>query len=196
MAPVEAAINHLLTQHPQAQARLRPHAGKTLRVDAAPFVLTLAVTPAGGVESAPDMEANDIAFKLNPAQLPLLLGDPESVMKSVRIEGDAEFAQLIGMLMREVRWDVEEDLSRIVGDVPAYRAMQALRSFTAWGRDAAQRLAGNGAAFLVDEEPLLVRGRMVEQFASEVAETRDLCARLEKRIEILEARRRSQRGDY
>lgn len=194
MSPVVAAINHLLGQHPLAQARLKTHAGKTLRVDATPFVLTLAVTPTGGVESAPDVGANDIAFKLNPAQLPLLFGDPEAVMKSVRIEGDAEFAQLIGMLMREVRWDAEEDLSRIVGDVPAYRAMQALRSVTAWGRDAAQRLAANGAAFLVDEEPLLVRSRMAEQFASEVAETRDMCARLEKRIAILEARRRSHCG--
>ena len=194
MSPVVAAINHLLDQHPTAQARLKTHAGKTLRVDAPPFVLTLVVTPAGGVGAAPEADANDIAFRLNPAQWPLLFGDPEAAMKSVRIEGDAEFAQLIGMLMRELRWDAEEDLSRIIGDVPAYRAMQALRSFTAWGRDAAQRLAGNGAAFLVDEEPLLVRGRMVEQFANQVTEGRDICARLEKRIEILEARRLSGRS--
>jgi ubiquinone biosynthesis accessory factor UbiJ len=26
-----------------------------------------------------------------------------------------------------VRWDVEEDLSRIIGDAPAHSAMQALR---------------------------------------------------------------------
>ena len=194
MQPFAAIINHLLSQHSWARDQLMAHAGKSVRIDAVPLVITLLVTASGEVEAIPESGKNDVAFKLSLAQLPLMLADPERALKSVHLEGDAEFAQTLGMLMREVRWDAEEDLSRVIGDVPAYRAMQGARAFNAWGRDAAQRLAGNSAAFLVDEEPMLVRPRMVEQFADEVAAARDACARLEKRIDLIEARNKTATG--
>ena len=194
MQPLPAILNHLLSQHSWARDKLMAHAGKSVRVEAIPFVFTLVVTPSGTVETIADPGQTDVAFKLSVVQLPLMLADPDRALKSVHLEGDAEFAQTLGMLMREVRWDAEEDLSRVIGDVPAYRAMQGARAFNAWGRDAAQRLAGNSAAFLVDEEPMLVRSRMVEQFADEVAAARDACARLEKRIELIEARNKASSG--
>ncbi len=192
--PLPAIINHLLSQHSWAREKLMAHAGKSVRIDAAPFAITLLVAASGDVEAIPDPGKTDVAFKLSLAQLPLVLADPEQALKSVHLEGDAEFAQTLDILMREVRWDAEEDLSRVIGDVPAYRAMQGVRAFNAWGRDAAQRLAGNSAAFLVDEEPMLVRPRMVEQFADEVAAARDACARLEKRIALIEARNQAASG--
>ncbi len=194
MLPLPAIINHLLSQHSGAREKLIAHAGKIVRIDAPPFSFTLAVAASGTVEAIPDPGKADVAFKLRLAQLPLMLADPERALKSVHLEGDAEFAQTLGVLMREVRWDAEEDLSRVIGDVPAYRAMQGVRAFDAWGRDAAQRLAGNSAAFLVDEEPMLVRLRMFEKFADEVAEARDASARLEKRIGLIEARNRAASG--
>ena len=191
MQPLPAIINHLLSQHNWARDKLMEHAGKSVRIDAMPFAITLLVTASGAVEAIPEPGKTDVAFKLSLAQLPLMLADPERALKSVHLEGDAEFAHTLGTLMRELRWDAEEDLSRLIGDVAAYRAMQGARAFNAWGRDAAQRLAGNSAAFLVDEEPMLVRSRMVEQFADEVAAARDACARLEKRIELIEARNKA-----
>jgi ubiquinone biosynthesis protein UbiJ len=188
MQPLPAIINHLLSRQSWARDKLMAHAGKSVRIDAVPLLFTLLVSASGEVESIPDPGKTDVAFKLSLAQLPLMLADPERALKSVHLTGDAEFAQTLGTLMRELRWDAEEDLSRLIGDVPAYRAMQGARAFNAWGRDAAQRLAGNGAAFLVDEEPMLVRQRMTEQFADEVAAARDACARLEKRIARLTAR--------
>jgi ubiquinone biosynthesis protein UbiJ len=55
----------------------------------------------------------------------------------VRIAGDVQFANEINWLVEHVRWDLEEDLSRLVGDAPAHamgtaarRIVQALRQFT------------------------------------------------------------------
>ncbi len=192
MTSLAAFINHVLGQNGQARERLRKHAGKTVRIDASPVVLTVGITAAGGVEAVPAAEHANVSFRVSAAQLPLMLADPEGALKSVQLAGDAEFAQLIASLLREVRWDAEEDLSRLVGDVPAYRLMQAARAFADWGRDASQRLAGTTAAYLVDEEPLLMRRQAVEEFAAGTAQARDTCARLEKRIELLEARRRSK----
>jgi ubiquinone biosynthesis accessory factor UbiJ len=52
------------------------------------------------------------------------------------IAGDVQLAAEVNWLVDNVRWDVEEDLSRLVGDVPAHaigdagRALvKALRQF-------------------------------------------------------------------
>jgi ubiquinone biosynthesis protein UbiJ len=39
---------------------------------------------------------------------------------SIRIEGDVQFAAEINWLVDNVKWDVEEDLARLIGDVPAH----------------------------------------------------------------------------
>ena len=39
---------------------------------------------------------------------------------AVRIEGDVQLAAEVNWLADHVRWDMEEDLARIVGDVPAH----------------------------------------------------------------------------
>ena len=165
-----------------------------MRVEVPPLALSFTVSAAGDIASSPLPQGADVSFRIEAAQIPLMLADPDSVLKSVQLSGDAEFAQVIAVLMRELRWDAEEDLSRIVGDVPAYRAMRSARSFAAWGRDASQRLARTTAAFLVDEEPMLVRRDLVERFNAGVAEARDACARLDKRIEMLETTRRGLSG--
>ena len=191
MVDLSAFINHVLGQHPQARDRLRAHAGKTVRIDARPIFLVLGVTDTGEVQAASLAGDADVSFRISATQIPLMLADPEGALKKVHLTGDAQFAQVIAGLLRDVRWDAEEDLSRVIGDVPAYRAMQAARTFAAWGRDASQRLSGSAAAYLVDQQPLLVHREMAEEFAAGTVQARDACARLEKRIELLETRRRA-----
>jgi len=56
----------------------------------------------------------------------------------VKIEGDVQLAAELGWLAENLRWDFEEDLSRVVGDIPAHamadaakRVGQAVKSFLA-----------------------------------------------------------------
>jgi ubiquinone biosynthesis protein UbiJ len=190
MTPLVEFVNHVLGQHAWARARLATHAGKFIRVEAGLFGVRLGVAASGTLAVAPDEGDTGIVFRIDPAQLPLMLADPGAALKKVHIEGDAELAQLVGLLAREVRWDAEEDLSRVMGDVPAYHAMRAARGFAAWGLDAAQRLTGTTTAYLAEEAPVLVRPAELDGHAEGVAVARDACARLEKRIALLEARRR------
>ena len=53
----------------------------------------------------------------------------------VRIEGDVDFAAEVNWLVEHVRWDAEEDLSRLIGDAPAHTLAKI-------GRSAAQALRG------------------------------------------------------
>jgi ubiquinone biosynthesis protein UbiJ len=45
----------------------------------------------------------------------------------VRIEGDVQLAAEVNWLVDHVRWDIEEDLARILGDAPAHALGQAAR---------------------------------------------------------------------
>jgi len=191
MTPIVEFVNHVLGQHAWARARLAAHAGKCIRFETGLIDTRLEITASGTLTPASDEVGAGIVFRIDPAQLPLMLADPGAALKRVHIEGDAELAQLAGTLAREVRWDAEEDLSRLVGDVPAFHAMRAARGFATWGLDAAQRLAGSSTAYLAEEVPVLVRQAALEEHAEAVSALRDACARMEKRIALLEGRRRA-----
>lgn len=129
-------VNHLLAAEPQAGARLRPHAGRVIRVrltgvglaDRLP-ALAWAVTPAGllePLEEAGSAAGLDVVADLQ-RPVPALLGLLAGRRPPLRIEGDAAFASDVAWLIDHVRWDAEEDLSRLVGDAAAHQAMRLLR---------------------------------------------------------------------
>ena len=131
-------FNHVLMQEPEAQARLARQANRVVEARWRIFVMRLVATPAGLLDLAPGAAQPDLTLTLteeSPWELAqaALRGDNPPV----RIAGDVQFANEINWLVEHVRWDLEEDLSRLVGDAPAHamgtaarRIVQALRQFT------------------------------------------------------------------
>jgi ubiquinone biosynthesis protein UbiJ len=89
------------------------------------------------------------------------------------------------VLVRHLRWDAEEDLSRIVGDLAAHRIATAARGFAAWQADAGRRLAESFVDYVTEEKHLLVQRPEHDDFAAEVSALRDSVERLHKRIDRL-----------
>jgi len=79
---------------------------------------------------------------------------------------------------------VEEDLSRVVGDIAAHRMAQAGRRRRVPKR-AAVSMAENVAEYLTEEKAVLVTPLQAAEFVREVDELRDAVERLDKRIERL-----------
>ena len=125
-------VNHVLQQEPEAQARLARQAGRVVEARWRSFVVRLAATPAGLLELATSAAPADLTLTMTDespwtlAQAALRGGKPP-----VQIIGDVQFAAEINWLVDHVRWDAEEDLSRLVGDAPAHAAMQAFRRVAA-----------------------------------------------------------------
>lgn len=130
-------LNHVLMQEPEAQARLARQANRVAEARWRNFNVRLAVTPAGLLDLAPAGAQPDLTMTLteeSPWELAqaALRGDKPPV----RVAGDVQFATEINWLVENVRWDLEEDLSRLLGDAPAHavgeagrRIVQALRNF-------------------------------------------------------------------
>ncbi len=121
-------LNHVLAQEKQAQDRLQRQKGRIVRVKLGVFSLDMIVTPAGLLDLAPAVAKPDLV-------LTVPMDSPQSVVQAVMtgkpppvsIEGDVQLAAEVGWLADNLRWDVEEDLARVIGDAPAHAIAGAVR---------------------------------------------------------------------
>lgn len=156
-------FNHVLSAEPMASAKLQAHAGKFIDLswDApalsrlpAPLAGLLPmqawakghwrflITPAGLLEW---VDAGDALTDATEAGLKLAvtLDDPITAARralrgerpDVKIEGDAALAETAAWLLKNLRWDVQDDVARWMGHTPA----EMLRVAGGRLRDALQR---------------------------------------------------------
>ncbi len=182
--PFSFALNHLLAAEPWARERLAPFAGETIELRGPPFpALRFVILPGGTLEAGGADPA--LTITLTPQALLSLGRGPEHFARSLEVSGDPRLAAEVSALARHLRWDVEEDLSRLFGDAAAHRIAGAGRALAEWHVDAARRLVESLADYAVDEKRILMARREVDEFAGAVARLRDAVERLEKRIERL-----------
>lgn len=179
---VAAALNHMLAREPWARTALLPFAGRSARLQAAPFSVQLGIA-AGGSFTA-DAGAPAVTIGVDAAALPRVLLEPKAALRNVRLDGDAEFAQALSNVLQKLRPEPEEDLARLVGDAAAVRIVSLLRAALAGAREAGGRLAVQAADYLVAENAMLVSRQEMAGFAADVARLRDDVERLAKRIDL------------
>ena len=183
--PAERAVNHVLRSRPLALDRLRPHAGRTVAFRVGPLAFALTVQSAGDVVAAVPGAPEDLRVCISPFLVPRLAAGEEAAFREIEMQGDAELAQEVSFLARNLSWDFEEDLSRVVGDIAAHRIAGTARGLAAWSREAALRTAQGAVEYWTEESPLIASRVKVESFARDVSELRDAVDRLEKRVERL-----------
>jgi len=179
------AANHVLRTAPLAMERLARHAGRTASFAVGPVHVSLTVQTTGEVTGAVPGAAHDLEVRIPPPLLPRLAARDEAAWGEVAMSGDMELAREISFIARNLPWDVEEDLSRVVGDVAAHRAVSAARTAHRWGREAALRLAQGAAEYWTEESPLIASRVKVASFIDEVARLENDLERLARRIERL-----------
>ncbi len=153
MERLTLVVNHVLNAEPAAAQRLKPHAGRCIQLHFAGWPRLLppppsgafVVTPAGLLEwslegvAAPALrvtvDASNPAFGL----IGMMTG---SRRPSIDVAGDAAFATDLNWLIDNLRWDVEDDLARVVGAAPAHQIARLGRGFARALRAAAHGVDG------------------------------------------------------
>lgn len=180
-----AALNHLLAQETWARALLVSHAGKVAVFDAGLVKLRLKVAADGLLELPEEEEGVAVTIRVRMSDLPLILQNRERAFSYVKIEGDADFANTISQLSQSLRWETEEDLSKIVGDIAATRIVGGAHAAVESAKSLHRSITENLAEYFLEENPMLMRPQAVAAFADDVTRLRDDVARLAKRIEKL-----------
>jgi ubiquinone biosynthesis protein UbiJ len=148
-------LNHVIASEPVATQRLRPHAGRHVQLQVLDWPPALpawpstvfAITPAGLLEwvdssalslaPAPDLLLSVRAA--NPAQI--LWSALQGQRPQVDVSGDANLAADISWLMDNLRWDVQDDLSRLMGQIPAHELGRLAQSAASALREMVGRLS-------------------------------------------------------
>ena len=187
-----------------AREKLQPHAGKTVQVEIGAMAIVLRIAPDGNVEmvgsgshasdenasvAAPVNEFNvthDVSFIVPLKLVPRLAAGDEAAFSEIIFSGDSEFASTLSTVARNVNWDVEEDLSKFVGDIAAHRMVNTAKSFSAWQADAKTRLSENVAEYLTEEKRAFITTRELANLAGQNETLRDDVARLEARLKMLQ----------
>lgn len=131
-------INHVLSQETEAVERLRRQKGRCMEVSWRNHRFQCFITPAGLLERKDNHPSIDLRVHVNEeSPLALLQGLRQGHKPAMRIEGDVMLAAELNWLVDHVRWDAEEDLSRLVGDALAHKLVgvakqvfKALNEFT------------------------------------------------------------------
>jgi len=199
LASVEALLNRSISQSTQAAAAARRlhltslqiEIEGVLRVRAAVAGDRLALLWGGDTAADATIAGSPLAlFDLLRGGTSGALGAGKGRAAAAQIQGDAEIAGRYRELFALARPDFEEELSRLVGDVPARRLSQFAKGALSWVRSA-RRIAGeNLAEYLQEESRDLVSKPELEEFLLGVDQLRETADRVETRLARLEQRLR------
>jgi ubiquinone biosynthesis protein UbiJ len=182
--PALALLNHLLASEDWARCKLVPFAGKTARLQLGSGIVFLVRISEKGLLEVADANTPATVSIILPADSPVrALTDSASLLSAATISGSADLAETLGFLYRNLRWDIEEDLSQVVGDIVARRAVQLMGRLARWQVSGARNFALSVAEYLTEEAPAIARRQDIERFCAEVDALRDDLARCEKRLE-------------
>ena len=185
--PAAALLNHLLRGQPWLRERLVPFAGRSVRLEVPPLALVLAIDAEGALQPS-GAAAVDASARLSPLTVVRLAAGEEGARSEVEVSGDAALAAALGGVLRELRWDAAEDLSRLIGDIPAQRLVRLGQGVLAWQREVLSSLLAAAGEYLVEERHVLPGREAVASWAHEVDALRDDAERLSQRIDRLERR--------
>jgi ubiquinone biosynthesis protein UbiJ len=197
---IENLLNQNLAVSPGARARCATLRGTLLRVRVAGTPLQWSVESLGdslrltrGPPEALGAGDTDATAEVEGSLLNLLALSgprPEALLQrgAVRVSGDAELLQRYQELLRLLGPDVEEALSRVVGDSAAHQGLRLARGALGFGRRAATTAVNNLAEYLAHERGDLVPRGEADAFFADVDRLREDADRLAARLAMLEAR--------
>ena len=182
---VENLLNRNLGASPRARELCAALRGRRLRITLSGLGVRIGLESLGStLRIARDPDGDfDAEVEGSPVNLVALAGpSPEHLLRSgtVQVRGDTELLQRYRELGLLLRPDLEEELSRFVGDAPAHQIMRFADSVFGFGRHAAE--------YFAHERGDLVPAAEAEAFMSDVDRLREDVDRTEARIAHIEAR--------
>lgn len=153
MERITLLLNHVVAAETVATERLKAHSGRSLQLAwtgwpqllPPPPAVAFTITPAGlfewcgeQVPAQPDLRVSiDASNPLKLAGLWLTGERPQVV-----IEGDSSLASDVNWLIDNLRWDIEDDVARVIGQAPAHELSRAASAISGGFREAVRVLQG------------------------------------------------------
>ena len=182
-----AVFNHVLNGEPWVYKRLQSYAGKSIHLSIFPLIdLSFMIQIDGKIAiHYPVGTTPDTRLIITPSQLPRLILQDESAFHEIKIMGDTLLANEFLFIIKNLHWDIEQDLSSVFGDVPSHRIVQTGQNFICWQAGSMLNLSQATIEYLNQEKSVLSSHAYLDSFAAEINSLQDHVTSLEKRIDRL-----------
>jgi ubiquinone biosynthesis protein UbiJ len=209
LAAVEAMLNRNLDESSQAAAVARHLEGRSLRVDIASLTSIRAAVRSGRVLLSSDISetADAVVSGSAIALWNLFRADVSHPIRGVpaggaagardqsppaTVQGDAEVANRFRELFKFTRPDLETEVSRLLGEIPARGLARFAQTARQWSARAVASARANVSEYLQEESRDLVNRTELEEFLRGVDQAREAADRAEARLAQLERRIRAR----
>jgi ubiquinone biosynthesis protein UbiJ len=189
---VEHELNRLVGESSAAQDLLERLSGTSFAVHVEGLGVT-AVLRAEGERLRVGTEAGSATATLRATPLDLLrlarAGGVSDVKRThANFSGDLQVAERYSQLLKLARPDIEDEVAKWIGDVPAHALGEVARGAGAWLVRAADALRMNTAEYLQEESRAMPAALVADGFYSDVERLRDDVERTAARLARLERR--------
>lgn len=187
---IENLLNRNLGDSPQARASCADLKGRRLKVKIKDLDIVVVIESVGQSLriSRSDEGESHAEVEGSPVNLLAMAGPaPERLLKSgaVQVRGDIELLQRYRDLALLLRPDLEEELSRLIGDSPAHRLASLARGALSFGRRSTDTAIRNAAEYFAHETRDLVPRAEAEVFLEDVDRLREDVDRAAARLDSI-----------
>jgi len=192
---LEEALNAVIALDAYTRQQLAGFAGKLIEIELRGADLRIGLAPqADGRLRVQLPPAGAVDARLSGSPLDLLAATDESQAPRqlfaghLTIEGDTGLGQAFGRVLGGLQIDWEEQLSRLVGDVAAHEAGNAVRAGGRYLQQQRQALERDLGEYLSEEAQLTPPAAELEDFCRRIESLREDADRIAARIQRLQAR--------
>jgi ubiquinone biosynthesis protein UbiJ len=175
-------LQHLTSQNEWSRPHLQPFAGKVVQFDFVLAKANLLILEDGSLALSGETASPEANIHVPPSLALRLLAGDENAKMHIKIDGDTHLATEISKVLQHMRWDIEEDISKVVGDIAAYKIGEVSKKTFAEARQQSINAAEMLSEYWQEEKNILAKKRHVEQFNADVDTLNSDVARFEKRL--------------
>ncbi|HSI29301.1 MAG TPA: SCP2 sterol-binding domain-containing protein [Methylophilus sp.] len=182
---IQFVLQHLMQQNDWTAPLLQPYANQTLGFDFKVTQVNLTILPNGELAVAADSATVDATIHLPPSLVMRLMRKDPLAASLIKIDGDVALGIEVGKILSAVRWDVEGDLSKVVGDIAAYQVVELGQEKFKQLQANARNLGEMLVEYWQEEQPLIAKKTSIEHFNQSVDRLREDADRLQSRVDNL-----------
>ena len=175
-------LQHLTSQNEWSRPHLQPFAGKVVQFDFVLAKANLLILEDGSLALGGETSAPDATIHVPPSLALRLMAKDEAAKLFIKIDGDTHLATEFSKVLQNMRWDIEDDLSHVTGDIAAFKIGEFSKNAFTEIRQQSINAAEMLSEFWQEEKPILAKKRYVERFYANVDTLKSDVARFEKRL--------------
>ena len=174
-------IDHVLNQNDWMREKLSKYESKVIALIIGPFAFDFIICSDGNLKTIKNPSNSDTKIQMSIDAFIKTFITKEK--KGINISGDIDLARDFADILSAIEWDIEDDLSRIFGDIVAHEISQAGKSFMQQNKRNVLEISGALVEFWQEENKILSKKNDVHEFIKNVDHLNEDVDRFEARLD-------------